>query len=65
MTKERLAHCLEVLGWSQRELAAKLDIDPKTVQRWARGARIDREVAVWLEGLVTAHMSLPAPEKVR
>jgi transcriptional regulator with XRE-family HTH domain len=58
----RLRICLEILSWSQRDLAAKLGVDPKQVQRWMAGASlVPLSTESWLEGLVLAHQAHPAP----
>lgn len=37
MTNVELKHALEGLGWTQRHLAKRLDVDEATVSRWISG----------------------------
>jgi ribosome-binding protein aMBF1 (putative translation factor) len=49
MTADELRKCLGVLGWSQRELARRLQKHHSTVRKWARAERmIPQHVAEWL-----------------
>jgi transcriptional regulator with XRE-family HTH domain len=65
MSPHRLRACLEILGWSQRELAAQVGVDPRQVVRWISGAAIvPLSTEAWLENLVALHLANPAPEKV-
>jgi hypothetical protein len=64
MTPTRLRECLEILRWSQRELAAALGCNDRLVRRWAVGApdyAVPESVGKWLEVLATTHIRHPAP----
>jgi hypothetical protein len=48
----RLQWQLEVLGWSQGELARRLDLRPTKVTQWANGSSFPpNRVGIWLEML--------------
>lgn len=52
MSPDRLRWCMQAIGWSQEELARRLDKDPASIRQMARGRRqIPYVVAVWLEQL--------------
>lgn len=62
MTPTHLRHCIDTIGWSQRQLARVLDRHEGTVRQWARGSvQIPGEVAAWLEALAAAHEANPPP----
>ena len=61
MTTDRFRACLESLHWSQRGLAAILDMDERQVRRWAAGATIPAPIAAWLETLAKFHERNPPP----
>lgn len=61
MTPDRFRECLTALHWSQRGLAALLDVDERQVRRWAAGATIPPPVAAWLELLAAFHERHPPP----
>lgn len=49
MTPEDLRFCLETLGWSQRELARRLNMDEARVHKMARAALpILPELVTWI-----------------
>ena len=63
MTPTRLREALAALHWSQRGLAAILDIDERQVRRWAAGAYpMPAQIAAWLEGMARYAESHPAPK---
>ena len=63
MTPTRLCEALAALYWSQRGLAAALDIDERQVRRWAAGAYpVPVRVAAWLEGMARYAELHPAPK---
>jgi len=62
MTPDRFRACLDQIGWSQRGLAARLQMDERQVRRWTAGADIPRPIAAWLETLAQAHERHPAPQ---
>ena len=62
MTPDRLRECLDLIGWSQRGLADKLEVDERQARRWAAGAApIPDLVADWLERVGAFHAANPAP----
>jgi hypothetical protein len=62
MTTDRFRECLDALSWSQRGLAALLDVDERQVRRWATGQyNIPEPIAAWLETLARFHETHPAP----
>jgi transcriptional regulator with XRE-family HTH domain len=65
MTPDRLLECLDILGWSQRALAARLGYPSHTsVKQWAQGrGRVPDDVARWLETLARHHERHPAPPR--
>ena len=63
MTPERFSECLETIGWTQRGLAARLEIDEHQTRRWASGRYpVPGPVATWLERLTRTHERNPAPD---
>ena len=63
MTPTRLREALAALHWSQRGLAAILDIDERQVRRWAVGAYpVPVRIAAWLEGMAAYAERHPAPK---
>lgn len=63
MTPARFRTCLTALDWSQRGLAALLDVDERQVRRWAAGAPVPPRIAVWLELLAAFHEAHPPPAR--
>jgi len=63
MTPTRFRACVHIIGWSLRQLAELLDVDPRQVRRWAAGATIPQPIAEWLECLAGFHVSHPPPSK--
>ena len=61
MTPTRLRECLAALRWTQRGLAAVLDVDERQVRRWAAGAGVPEAVAAWLERAARWHEKNPPP----
>lgn len=66
MTHDRLSACLDILGWSQRHLADRLDIQVGRVRRWAsppgrRHTPVPPAVAEWIERRVEAVEKDPRP----
>lgn len=54
--------CLYLLDWSQRGIAAVLQVDEGTVRQWGREKRpIPPAVAVWLRRLAAVHAKYPPP----
>ncbi|HXT81359.1 MAG TPA: helix-turn-helix transcriptional regulator [Acetobacteraceae bacterium] len=52
MTPDQLRAALHALGWSQRNLALRLDMDERQVRRWAAGEYpVPQRVADWLTGM--------------
>jgi transcriptional regulator with XRE-family HTH domain len=64
MTANRFRACLDAMGWSQRGLADRLDINFVTVQRWANGRlQVPAHIAGWLDTLAQVHEANPAPQR--
>ncbi len=61
MTPDHFRACLAALHWSQRGLAALLDIDERQIRRWATGATIPAPIAAWLDRLAQFHAKNPPP----
>lgn len=62
MTPTRLRACLAILGWSQRNLALRLQREEGEVRMWARGKRpIPDEAAEWVEAYTAAVQTMPTP----
>ena len=62
MSPDDFRERLLALDWSQRGLAAKLNLHPTTVRRWAMGVTaIPDNVAVWLDNLARAHREFSLP----
>ena len=52
MTPEKFRAALTVLGWGERSLATRLQVNRRTVERWAAGEiEVEARVAGWLAGL--------------
>lgn len=50
MTPDRFRECVDVLQWSQRQLADCIGVDDRLVRRWAAGTTvIPDHIEVWLE----------------
>jgi len=64
VTPDRFRERLRALDWSQRSLAALLDVDERQVRRWASGdyGAPDR-IAEWLERLAHFHEENPPPTR--
>jgi hypothetical protein len=64
MTPPEFRICLELLAWSQRGLARMLNLDDRSVRRWASGQNdIPDDIAHWLATLAAFHAKHPAPLK--
>lgn len=62
MMAGRARECLTVLRWSTDDLADELGRPPSEVKAWLEGrAPVPIVVVAWLEALVKAHRSVPAP----
>jgi DNA-binding XRE family transcriptional regulator len=52
MTPERLQECLNVLAWSQTDLADRLGVSPRTTRSWCNGRRVVPDnVALWISDI--------------
>ncbi|MXV35618.1 nuclease [Saccharibacter sp. EH611] len=50
MTPEQFTACLNLVHWSQRQLASILNVPRETVLEWGRGERsIPSDVVLWLK----------------
>jgi transcriptional regulator with XRE-family HTH domain len=59
---ERLNWLLEVLGWTQPELAKRLDLSSSKVNTWIKGrSKPPNIVAIWLEMLAQTMMANAKP----
>jgi hypothetical protein len=66
MTPTRLHECLQILGWSQRELADRIGMGERNARRWAKGEiEVPAAIAVWLESLAAVFAAHPVPENWR
>ena len=63
MTTDHFRECLDLIGWTQRGLAARLKMDERQVRRWAAGAEIPDNIATWLERLGRFHQQNPPPAR--
>ena len=62
MMAGRLKECLKMLRWSEDDLAEELGCPSSEVQAWFSGGKHPPlAVAAWIEALVKAHRSVPAP----
>jgi len=62
MMAGRTRECLKALRWSADDVAQELGQPSSDVTAWLEGrAPVPRAVIAWLEALVKAHRSLPAP----
>lgn len=53
---------MEMVGWSDGELAGRLNVDESKVYAWRRAkSNIPNHVAVWLETLAYIVTSIPMP----
>jgi ribosome-binding protein aMBF1 (putative translation factor) len=55
-----LADALAIIGWSNRDLAYRLECDEGTVRRWHR-TEPPEPVARWVRVLARAHLRNPVP----
>ena len=56
MTQKQLRAALKRLGLSQRALAGRLKVDPRTVNRWARGhTPVPESIALLLHAWLKEH----------
>jgi transcriptional regulator with XRE-family HTH domain len=64
MTPPEFRLCLDLLSWSQRDLARMLGLDDRSVRRWSSGQNeIPGDIADWLATLTAFHAKHPAPLK--
>lgn len=64
MTPSRLEECLRTLRWSKRSLADALDVQERTVRRWANGeSRIPERVSEWLDRVAGVLEVNPPPRE--
>jgi transcriptional regulator with XRE-family HTH domain len=62
MPPDRVAWCLDVIGWSRNEFARRLDVSDTTAAQFVTGKRnCPHRVAVWLETLASMMLALPEP----
>jgi transcriptional regulator with XRE-family HTH domain len=62
MTPDELRDCLDILGWSQRQLSFETEVDEGTVRKWARGKNpIPESIANWIVKLSNFHIENPPP----
>ncbi len=59
MSPDEIAHCLDALPWSRREVARRLGMDDAALRRMARGSRpVADNLAAWLRLLAALHRAL-------
>lgn len=52
MTPDRLREILQNVGWSQRQLADELGVDPRRARRWCTGEiGIPAALEKWMEAI--------------
>jgi transcriptional regulator with XRE-family HTH domain len=62
LSSAHLAWQLDMIGWSDGELARRLNVAPTKVSKWRRGkSNIPNQVALWLETLAQMVTSIPNP----
>jgi transposase len=64
MTGPELGAALDVLGWSQRHLAARLGVSEQRVRRWVsltHEGGIPPELTAWIKRRVAALQADPPP----
>jgi transcriptional regulator with XRE-family HTH domain len=62
LSSVHLAWQLDMIGWSDGELARRLNVAPNKVSRWRLGkSNIPNQVALWLETLACIVTSIPNP----
>lgn len=62
MSAERFYFCQRCIGWTDGEMARRLQIDESSVRRMRKGWKfIPRAVAIWLEHLAAIHRAMPQP----
>ena len=66
MTPERFNECVELLRWSQLDLAAALECDVFLVNAWANEIEpIPYDIALWLDKLAKAHAKAGIPQNYK
>ena len=55
---DSLAELLLKVGWSQRKLAAVIEVNPETVSRWKRGKTATPKVVLLYMELLAERMKL-------
>lgn len=64
MTSDEMRDCLELMGWSLRELARRLETDDGTVRQMGRGSRpIADNLAAWLRLFGAMHRALTPAQR--
>jgi hypothetical protein len=64
VTPERLAECIAIIGWTQRETGRQLKRQEAAIRQYLRGnAKIPDADASWIEKLARFHERNPAPRK--
>lgn len=62
MNATRLRECLDLIGWTQRNLSRLTNRQEGAVRMWARDALpVPVEVATWLEKVANFHELNPPP----
>lgn len=53
---------MDAIGWDDYELSRRLDVSPRSIQRWYVGTQQPPEsIATWLHTLAEFHRANPAP----
>lgn len=63
MTPKRLAECIAILGWTQRETGRQLSRQEAAIRQYLAGKKIPDADAAWIEKLARFHERNPAPQR--
>lgn len=62
MTPDQFRAVLISIGWSERELALRINVSPSKVRRWSVGRySVPPKLAVWLRGVALIVAAYPVP----
>jgi transcriptional regulator with XRE-family HTH domain len=64
VTPERLAKCIAIIGWTQRETGRQLGRQEAAIRQYLSGKlKMPNADALWIEKLARFHERNPAPRK--
>jgi ribosome-binding protein aMBF1 (putative translation factor) len=64
MTKDDFNEALRAIGWSNREVARRLNSNETMVRYWSNGrCEVPEDIGRWLSKLAAAHASTPTPKR--